>query len=294
MTKRALFRGKWLPVTLLAPQMLIIFIFFYWPSAQAMYWSFTLERPFGGGAVWVGLDNLRNILNSAEYRNSITVTLIFSAATTALAMAAGLILAIATDRGLRGMRQGRIALIWPYAVAAPAAALAFQFVFHPSVGIFSYLNDVAPGTWSPRTLGTHAMIMVIVCAAWKQTAYNFLFFLAALQAVPKSIIEAGAVDGAGPLRRVKDLILPMMTPTIFFLLIINITEAFTDSFGIIHVMTQGGPGGATNLMVYKIYADGFIGLDLSGSAAQSLILMVLVILLTAIQFRFIERRVHYQ
>lgn len=294
MLKTVTFQNKWLPLALLAPQLLIVFVFFYWPTAHALYWSFTLEQAFGGGSVWVGLQNIKAVLLSPEYRTSLLITMIFTLASAALALSAGLILATFADRVLKGRRLYRTGLIWPYAVAAPAVGAMFRFVFNPEVGIAKYLNSFIPGIWNPAIDGLDAMIMVILAAAWQSTAYNFIFFLAGMQAIPKSFTEAAAIDGAGPWRRFRDIILPLLSPTFFFLAVVNITDQFTISFGIIKVMTQGGPGGATNTLVYKIYRDGFVGLDLSGSAAQSVLLMLLIILLTVFQFRYIERRVHYK
>ncbi len=293
MTRRAYFKSNRVAYLLVAPQLLIIFVFFYWPTGEALFWAFTLEQPWGGGNEWVGLDNLRAVLSDGRYWGSLVVSVVFALSSTALAMGMALVLAIFADRQLRGYKLYRIGMIWPYAIAAPAVGLAFRFIFNPDAGIMSYLNIVAPDLWNPTLNGTHAMIMIVIAGAWKQVAYNFIFFLAGLQSIPKSIVEAGAMDGASVLRRVRDLQLPLLAPTFFFLLVINITDSFTDSFGIVDVMTQGGPARATDLMVYKIYTDGFKGLDYSGAAAQSIILMGLVILLTVFQFRYIERRVHY-
>lgn len=278
---------------MVAPQLLIIFVFFYWPSSQALYWAFTLEQPWGGGNEWVGFENFAFLLSDDLYWQSVRVSVIYALATTALAMGMALILALFADRQLRGYKSFRIGLIWPYAVAAPAIGLAFRFIFNPSAGVASYLNYAFPDIWNPVMNGSHAMTMVIIAGAWKQVSYSFIFFLAGLQAIPRSLTEAAAMDGAHPLRRMMDIQLPLLTPTFFFLLVINITDSFTDSFGIVDTMTSGGPARATNLMVYKIYEDGFRGLDYSGAAAQSIILMTLVIALTVIQFRYIERRVHY-
>jgi len=208
-------------------------------------------------------------------------------------MGMALTLALAADRQLDGYRFYRVGLIWPYAVAAPAVGLAFRFIFNPSAGLLSHLNQIWPGIWDPIMNGDHALAMVIFAGAWKQVAYNFIFVLAGLQAIPRSLTEASAMDGAGVLRRVRDIQLPLLAPTAFFLLVINITDSFTDSFGIVDTMTAGGPARATDLMVFKIYEDGFRGLDYSGAAAQSIILMLLVMVLTFFQFRYIERRVHY-
>ncbi|MEO1473979.1 MAG: ABC transporter permease subunit [Pseudomonadota bacterium] len=291
--RRAYFKNNWIAALVVAPQLLIIFVFFYWPSSQALYWAFTLEQPWGGGNEWVGFENFVFLLSDDRYWHSVRVSVIYALATTALAMGMALILALFADRQLRGYKSFRIGLIWPYAVAAPAIGLAFRFIFNPSAGVASYLNYAFPDLWNPVMNGSHAMSMVIVAGAWKQVSYSFIFFLAGLQAIPRSLTEAAAMDGARLLRRMMDIQLPLLTPTFFFLLVINITDSFTDSFGIVDTMTSGGPARATNLMVYKIYEDGFRGLDYSGAAAQSIILMILVIALTFVQFRYIERRVHY-
>ncbi|SDG55801.1 MULTISPECIES: ABC transporter permease subunit [Thalassobaculum] len=291
--RRAYFKNNWIAAALVAPQLLIIFVFFYWPTAQALYWAFTLEQPWGGGNQWVGLENFQAIVEDEYYWNSVMVSIIFAFFSTLLSMGMALVLAIAADRQLNGYKFYRVGLIWPYAVAAPAVGLAFRFIFNPSAGLLSHLNQIWPGIWDPIMNGDHALAMVIFAGAWKQVAYNFIFFLAGLQAIPRSLTEASAMDGAGVLRRVRDIQLPLLAPTAFFLLVINITDSFTDSFGIVDTMTAGGPARATDLMVFKIYEDGFRGLDYSGAAAQSIILMLLVMVLTFFQFRYIERRVHY-
>ena len=273
--------------------MLIILVFFYWPSIKAIFWSLTLEPPFGGPAQWVGLDNFKELLDSEEYYSSAGVTLLFAFWTTLISMGLALILALFVDRVIRGLVAYRATLMWPYAIAAPAVAVAFQFIFQPGVGFFAFLNDIWPGIWDPAIDGYDALVMVIIAASWKSITYNFIFFLAGLQSIPKTFVEAAALDGADPIQRFFTIVFPLLSPTFFFLLVINVTDSFTEGFGIINVMTQGGPGGATNILVYKLYQDGFIGLDLSSSSAQSVILMVLVILLTFIQFRWIERRIHY-
>ena len=291
--KRAVFKNNWVAALMVAPQLLIIFVFFYWPTSQAMYWAFTLEQPWGGGNTWVGLDNFKAILFDDLYWYSVQVSVIYAIGATVLSVGMALILAVFVDRQLRGYKAYKIGMIWPYAIAAPAVGLAFRFIFNPGAGIMLYVNEVFPGAWDPNGNGTHAMIMVIVAGAWKQVAYNFIFFLARLQSIPRSLLEAGAMDGARVLRRMRDIQLPLLAPTFFFVLVINITDSFTDSFGIVDTMTGGGPARATNLMVYKIFNDGFQGLDYSGAAAQSIILMFLVVALTVVQFRYIERKVHY-
>lgn len=291
--RRAYFKNNWVAALVVAPQLLIIFIFFYWPTSQALYWAFTLEQPWGGRNEWVGFENFVFLLSDDRYWQSVRVSVVYALATTALAMGMALILALFADRQLRGYKSFRIGLIWPYAVAAPAIGLAFRFIFNPSAGVASYLNFAFPGIWDPVMNGSNAMTMVIIAGAWKQVSYSFIFFLAGLQSIPKSLTEASAMDGARVMRRMWDIQLPLLTPTVFFLVIINITDSFTDSFGIVDTMTSGGPARATNLMVYKIYEDGFRGLDYSGAAAQSIILMILVIALTFFQFKYVERRVHY-
>ena len=291
--KRAVFKNNWVAALMVAPQLLIIFVFFYWPTSQAMYWAFTLEQPWGGGNTWVGLDNFKAILFDDLYWYSVRVSVVYAIGATVLSVGMALILAVFVDRQLRGYKAYKIGMIWPYAIAAPAVGLAFRFIFNPGAGIMLYVNEVFPGAWDPNGNGTHAMVMVIVAGAWKQIAYNFIFFLAGLQSIPRSLLEAGAMDGARVLRRMRDIQLPLLAPTFFFVLVINITDSFTDSFGIVDTMTGGGPARATNLMVYKIFNDGFQGLDYSGAAAQSIILMFLVVALTVVQFRYIERKVHY-
>ena len=291
--RRAYFKNNWIAALVVAPQLLIIFVFFYWPTSQALYWAFTLEPPFGGSNQWVGFENFQYILGDAIYWKSIWTSIVYAAGTTFFAMAFALILALFVDRQLKGYKVFRIGMIWPYAIAAPAVGLAFRYIFNPYAGVMSFMNQAFPGAWDPILNGNHAMWMIIFAGAWKQIAYNFIFFLAGLQSIPRSLIEAAAMDGSNVLRRMRDIQLPLLAPTFFFVLVINITDSFTDSFGIVDTMTGGGPARATNLMVYKIYVDGFEGLDYSGAAAQSIILMVLVILLTVFQFRYIERKIHY-
>ena len=291
--RRAFFKNNWVAALVVAPQLIIIFTFFYFPTVQALYWAFTLEQPWGGGNTWVGFDNFKAILSDSLYWYSIRVSIIYAIGSTVLSVAMALILEVFVDRQLRGYRAYKIGMIWPYAIAAPAVGLAFRFIFNPGAGVMLYVNQVFPGLWEPISNGNHAMAMVIIAGAWKQVAYNFIFFLAGLQSIPKSLIKAGAMDGARVLRRMRDIQLPLLAPTFFFVLVINITDSFTDSFGIVDTMTGGGPARATNLMVYKIFNDGFQGMDYSGAAAQSIILMLLVVSLTIVQFRYIERKVHY-
>lgn len=295
MIKRVNFqRHKPLAFLLLAPQMLVLAVFVFWPAAQALYQAFTVSDPFGQRSTFVWFDNFRDVLTSPEYFNSIYRTAIFSTGTTASAVLAGLAFAVLVDRVSRGKSVYRLLVIWPYAVAPVLAGVLWLFLFHPIYGAVALMLKQGFGIpWNPLLDGSDAMLLVIVAAAWKQVSYNFVFFLAALQAIPRSLIEAAAIDGAGPVRRFVSIVFPLISPTTFFLLVINVVYAFFDTFGIIHALTQGGPGGATDILVYKVYADGFLGLDLGLSSAQSVILMILVIGLTAVQFRYLERRVKY-
>nr|WP_277819228.1 ABC transporter permease subunit [Pseudoroseomonas vastitatis] len=283
-----------LPWLLVLPQLLIVFVFFYWPSGEAFRWAFTLEQPWGGGREWVGWQNFLEIFVSTHYWASVRVSMIYAFGTSALAIVIALLLALFIDREVRGSRGWRVALIWPYAVAAPAIGMIFRFVFDARAGVFSLLNAVSPGFWDPSMNGTHAMVMLIFAGSWQLIAYNFVFFLAGLQSIPRPLTEAAAMDGAGPLRRMRDIQVPLLAPTFFFLVVINLTDSFTNSFGLVDIMTGGGPARATDIMVYKIYSDGFKGLDYSGAAAQSVILMLLVVALTFIQFRFVERKMRYR
>lgn len=293
MERRAYYKNPVLPWLLIGPQLILVLVFFYWPTSQALFWAFTLEQPWGGGNTWVWLDNFINIFRDREYWTTVVRSAFYAAVTTGLSMSVALTLAVFVDRALKGTKLFQSIFVWPYAIAAPAAGVAFRFIFAPESGLVGTVNEIWPGVWDPATNGIHALIMVIVCHAWLGIGYNFIFFLAALQMIPRSITEAGAMDGARPLRRMLDLQLPLIAPTAFFLLIMNIISSFTDSFGLIDVMTEGGPYGSTEVMVYKIYFDGFKGLDYSGAAAQSIVLMILVIGLTFVQFKWVERRVHY-
>ena len=293
MERTAYYRNRVLPWLLLAPQLLLVLVFFYWPTSQALYWAFTLEQPWGGGNTWVGLQNFASIFRDSGYWATVLRSGLYALVTTALSMSAALILASFVDRSLKGTKLFQSIYVWPYAIAAPAAGVAFRFIFAPEAGLIGALNQIWPGLWNPAINGGQALLMVMVCHAWLGIGYNFIFFLAALQMIPRSINEAGAMDGARPFRRIIDLQLPLIAPTAFFLFIMNIISSFTDSFGLIDTMTEGGPVGQTEVMVYKIYFDGFKTLDYSGAAAQSIVLMFIVIGLTFIQFKWVERRVHY-
>jgi len=293
MIKQVVFRARLLPYLLVAPQIAITLVFFIWPAAQAVKQSVFIEGPFGGNAEFVWLENFKALFTDPSYLHAARVTLVFSAAVTLASLAMSLLLAVMTDRVVRGAAVYKTFLIWPYAVAPAVAGVLWGFMFNPGIGIFSYLLNHYGYDWNYVLNGGQALFLVIVAAVWNQLSYNFLFFLAGLQVVPKSLIEAAAIDGAGPGRRFWTIILPLLSPTAFFLLVMNVVFAFFQTFGIIHAVTQGGPAKATEILVFKVYNDGFRGLDLGGSAAQSVVLMVLVIGLTILQFRFIERRVHY-
>ena len=293
MERRAFYKNPVLPWLLLAPQLLLVLVFFYWPTSQALFWAFTLEQPWGGGNTWAGFDNFLYIFGDGRYWATVGRSAFYAIAVSTISMCLALTLAMFVDRALKGTRMFQSVFVWPYAIAAPAAGVAFRFIFAPEAGLIGAVNEMWPGIWNPATNGFHALGMVIVCHAWLGIGYNFIFFLAALQMLPKSLSEAGAMDGAPPYRRMLDIQLPLIAPTVFFLLIMNLISSFTDSFGLIDVMTEGGPINATEVMVYKLFVDGFKGLDYSGAAAQSIVLMLLVISLTFIQFRWVEKRVHY-
>jgi sn-glycerol 3-phosphate transport system permease protein len=293
MENRANLSGKVLPYALLFPQLVIILIFFYWPASQAFWQSFLLEDPFGLSREFVGFENYQALFAQPEYYHAMATTVVFSTLVAAFSLSCALLLATQADKNLRAAPTFKTLLIWPYAVAPAVAGILWLFIFHPSLGMLAQPIRLAGLDWNPLLNGRHAMALVVLSATWKQISYNFLFFLAGLQAIPKSIIEAAAIDGAGPLRRFWTVTFPLLSPTAFFLLVINVVYVFFDTFGIIDAVTGGGPSGATTTLVYKVYADGRLGGDLGGSAAQSVILMLIVIALTAIQFRYIERKVQY-
>lgn len=288
-----MFPNKVLPYLLVAPQLAITLVFFYWPASQALYQSMLREDPFGLNSSFVWFDNFERVLSDPSYLNSIKVTAVFSVATAFVAMATALLLAVMADRVVRGRAVYRTLLIWPYAVAPAIAGMLWLFLFNPSIGTLAYGLRWLGIAWDPLLDGTDAMVLVVAAASWKQISYNFLFFVAGLQAIPRTLIEAAAIDGAGPAKRFWTIVFPLLAPTTFFLLVINTTYAFIDTFGIIHAVTGGGPGKATETLVYKLYNDGFVNLILGDSAAQSVILMIIVIALAIFQFRFVEKRVHY-
>ena len=293
MEKRVFFRSSWLPWALIAPQVAVIALFFFWPAAQALLQSVQQSDAFGTSVEWVGLDNFRNLCNDETYLASFYTTAIFSSLVALAGLSVSLLLAVFADRIVRGALAFKTLLIWPYAVAPAVAGVLWLFMFAPSVGVVSYWLRALGVDWNHLLNGTHAMTLVVMAAVWKQISYNFLFFLAGLQSIPKSLIEAAAIDGAGPWRRFWTIVFPLLTPTTFFLLVINIVYAFFDTFAIIDAATQGGPGKDTAILVYKVYFDGFKAMDLGGSAAQSVVLMVIVVALTVVQFRFVEKKVNY-
>ncbi len=293
MEKRVIFSHKVLPYILVAPQIIITLVIFIWPASQALYQSLLQEDAFGLSTAFVGMDNFIYIFTDDFYLNSIMVTGIFSFSVAIIAMSVALFLAAMADRVIKAATTYKTLIIWPYAVAPAVAGVLWFFLFNPTVGIMTFYFRLLGVEWNHTLNGNQAMLLVIIAAAWRQISYNFLFFLAGLQSIPKSLIEAAAIDGAKPLRRFWTIVFPLLSPTIFFLIVVNIVYAFFDTFGIIHTITDGGPNHATDIMVFKVYHDGFLSLDLGSSAAQSVVLMLVVISLTVIQFRFIERRVHY-
>jgi sn-glycerol 3-phosphate transport system permease protein len=293
MQKQSVFQSKLLPYALVAPQLAVVLVFFYWPAAQAVLQSFLLQDAFGLSTTFVWFENYRDLLGQPDYFAAIVRTFAFSFAIAAASLSSALLLAVMADRPLRGGTVYRTLLIWPYAIAPPVVGVLWVFMLNPSLGVLAHGLRSMGIDWNPLLDGNQAATLIILAAAWKQISYNFLFFLAGLQSIPRSVIEAAAIDGARPMRRFWTVIFPLLSPTIFFLLVINIVYAFFDTFGIIDTITRGGPGRATETMVYKVYVDGLLGGNLGSSAAQSVILMVLVIMLTAIQFRFVERKVTY-
>jgi len=293
MEKRVLFRSRWLPYALIAPQLAITLVFFFWPASQALYQSVLVQDAFGTHTQFVWFENFSELFHNEEYLASFKTTAVFSLLVAVLGLTVSLVLAVFADRVIRGAGVYKTLLIWPYAVAPAVAAVLWLFLFNPTLGIVAHWLKGLGIAWDPLLDGHDALVMVVVAAVWKQISYNFLFFLAGLQSIPKSLIEAAAIDGAGPVRRFATIVFPLLSPTTFFLLVVNIVYAFFDTFGIIDASTSGGPAKATEILVYKVYADGFKGLDLGGSAAQSVILMAIVVSLTVIQFRYVERKVQY-
>ncbi|MDA7430559.1 sn-glycerol-3-phosphate ABC transporter permease UgpA [Primorskyibacter aestuariivivens] len=293
MEKRVTFKGIWLPLLLVLPQILITAVFFFYPAGQAIWQSLFIPDPFGLSMQWVGLGNFEYLLSDRYYRASFVTTAIFSILVTLVSMGVALYLAVLADRLIKGSGAYRTLLIWPYAVAPAVAGVLWLFMFNTRVGVVSWYLGQLGYDWNHVLNEGEAMGLVVVASAWGRISYNFLFFLAGLQAIPRSVIEAAAIDGARFWTRFRTIVWPLLSPTTFFLLVVNIIYAFFETFGVIHTITSGGPQQATTILVYKVYSDGFVGQDLGSSAAQSVILLVVVSILTIIQFKYIERRVHY-
>jgi sn-glycerol 3-phosphate transport system permease protein len=293
MEKRVRFKSWWLPWLLVAPQMAVVLIFFFWPAAQALYQSVLTQDAFGMSTEFVGLENFERLVNDETYIASFQTTAVFSILVAVIGLSVSLLLAVMADRVLKGAGLYKTLLIWPYAVAPVVAGVLWLFMFASPFGVVSFLLRLLGLDWNHLLNPNHAMALIVMAAVWKQISYNFLFFLAGLQSIPKSLVEAAAIDGAGFWRRFWTIVFPLLSPTTFFLLVINIVYAFFDTFAIIDAATQGGPGKSTSILVYRVYYDGFKALDMGGSAAQSVVLMTIVIALTVIQFRFVEKKVQY-
>ena len=293
MNRKVVFRQRLLPYLLLAPQLAITILFFFWPAGQAVWFAFLRQDAFGIRTSFVGFENFAYLFADPLYLDTIRNTVVFSTGVTVIALVVALLLAVLADRQIRGGAGYRTLLIWPYAIAPAIAAVLWIFLFHPTIGLFGRMLNDAGIAWDYKLNGNQAMLVVILAAAWKQVSYNFIFFLAGLQSIPKSVLEAAAIDGARPVRRFLTIVFPLLSPTTFFLLVVNLVYAFFDTFGVIDALTKGGPAKATETLIYRAYIDGRVNLDLGMSSAQSVVLMLVVVALTAIQFRFIERRVHY-
>jgi sn-glycerol 3-phosphate transport system permease protein len=293
MEKRVVFQSKWLPYALVAPQIAVTVVFFFWPAVQAVYYSFLVQDPFGQSQTFVWFQNFRDLFRDSNYLQSFEVTLVFSVLVASIGITVSLLLAAAAERVVRGAMVYKTLLIWPYAVAPAVAGVLWAFLFAPSIGIVGYWLNRMGVDWNWNMKGDQAMMLVVFAATWKQVSYNVLFFLAGLQSIPRSLLEAAAIDGASPTRRFWTIVFPLLSPTTFFLLVINVVYAFFDTFGVIDATTEGGPAGATQILVYKVYFDGVKAADLGGSAAQSVVLMAIVIALTVVQFRFVEKKVQY-
>ncbi|EJL84446.1 permease component of ABC-type sugar transporter [Polaromonas sp. CF318] len=293
MEKRVVFRSSWLPWLLLLPQMAVILVFFFWPAAQALLQSLQQQDAFGTSIEFVGLANFRQLLDDPSYVESFKTTAFFSVMVAGIGISLSLVLAVFADRITRGAMFYKTMLVLPYAVAPAVAAVLWVFMFSPSLGVVAYALGKMGINWNHLLDSGHAMTLIVMASVWKQISYNFLFFLAGLQSIPKSLIEAAAIDGARPWRRFWTIQFPLLSPTTFFLLVINVVYAFFDTFAIVDAATQGGPGKDTAILVYKVYYDGFKAMDLGGSAAQSVVLMVIVVALTVIQFRYVEKKVQY-
>jgi sn-glycerol 3-phosphate transport system permease protein len=292
--KRTVFPNRWLPYLLVLPQVVVTLVFFVWPAGQSLYLSVFKSPPFGGRDIFVGLDNFTSLLADREYYESVVNSFVFAGGVTALSVVGGLVVAVLANQKIRGLAVYRTALLWPYGIAPAVAGIIFLFIFHPAYGILPYfLSFVTAYEFNWLLKGWVAMTLVILATAWTHVGYSIAFFLAGLQGIPASVMEAASVDGAGPVRTFVSIIVPLISPVTFYLVVVNMVFAFFGSFGVIHAVTHGGPGGATEIMVFKAWKDGFIGLNLGGSAAQSVILMAVVIGLTMMQFRFVEKKVTY-
>ncbi|MBT3176440.1 MAG: sn-glycerol-3-phosphate ABC transporter permease UgpA [Desulfobacula sp.] len=294
MIKRSFFKSKYLPYLLILPQMVVTLTFFYWPAVQGLFQSFLLSDPFGQKSTFVWFYNYIELFTDPLYLKSIFTTFVFSLAVAFVSLSMGLFIASMANRALQAKALIRTMLIWPYAVAPAISGILWLFLLHPSYGIVALgIKKWIGIDWNPVLYGSDAMVMIVMASAWKQISYNFVFFMAGMQAIPKSLIEAAAIDGASPFKRFWFISFPLLSPTFFFLTVMNIIYSFFETFGIIHTITQGGPGGSTNILVYKVYQDGFVGLNLGSSAAQSVVLMSLIIVITFLQFRFVEKKVQY-
>ena len=293
MEKRARFKSAWLPYALVAPQILITLLFFFWPAAQALYQSVLLQDAFGVSSEFVWFDNFRDLFNDGNYLESFETTAMFSVLVACIGLSLSRLLAVFADRVVKGAAIYKTFLIWPYAVSPVVVGVLWMFLMNPTLGVIAHVLRDMGIEWNNLLNGRHAMILIVMAAVWKQISYNFLFFLAGLQAIPKSLIEAAAIDGAGPVRRFFTIVFPLLSPTTFFLLVINIVYSFFDTFAIIEATTHGGPGKETEILVYKVFHDGFKGGDLGSAAAQSVVLMAIVIALTVLQFKYVERKVQY-
>lgn len=293
MHEKSVFKHRLLPYLLVAPQLIITLVFFIWPAGQALYQSFLVEDAFGLSTEFVWFDNFSYLLSDPEYWTSVRVTAVFSGWVAFAGMALALLLAAMADKAIRGASVYKTLLIWPYAVAPVVAAVLWWMLFSPSIGLLPFWLEKIGYRWDHLSSSFEASTLVIIASVWKQISYNFIFFLAGLQAIPRSLIEAAAIDGARPFKRFWQIVFPLLSPTAFFLLVVNVVYAFFETFGVIHATTQGGPGNSTKTLVYKVYEDGFIGLDLGSSSAQSVLLMLIVITLTVVQFRYVEKKVQY-
>ncbi len=291
--KQAIYRSRWLPFWLSAPQLIVMFLFFYLPILLAFFWAFHLEQPFGGGSTFVGWQNFSRVLGSSEFWVSAGATILYMLVASGTSITVALILAFAADRAIRLSPIARNVFIWPKAIASASVGVIFLFIMNPFLGLLAPLNELFPGFWNPRTNPVHTYIMLFIANVWNAIPFSFLILLSGLQSIPDGIHKAGAIDGAGPWRRLWDMQLPLITPQLFIVIVLEIADSLSGSFGLIDTMTEGGPGGATNLLVYKIYVDGFEAYDLSGAATQTVILMALVAAITAVQYLFFDKKVQY-